>query len=80
MPKNKIFIALEGIDGTGKSTQALLLKNYLSASYDVVLTREPGGDKVSEKIRELYLILETMFIPLQNFFCTKHRAPSILRK
>ncbi len=45
------FIVLEGGDGSGKSTQARLLANALSAE----LTREPGGTPVGEKIRELVL-------------------------
>lgn len=50
------FISLEGNDGCGKSTQAKLLHERLIAlGYDVVMTREPGGSKVAEKIRELVL-------------------------
>jgi len=51
-----IFITMEGVDGSGKSTQIGLLKEYLqSKGYDVVLTREPGGTEISEKIRTLTL-------------------------
>lgn len=50
------FISLEGNDGCGKSTQAKLLHEQLIAlDYDVIMTREPGGSKVAEKIRELVL-------------------------
>lgn len=50
------FITFEGIEGCGKSTQALLLKEYLlSLDYNVLLTREPGGPPISEKIRRILL-------------------------
>lgn len=49
-----MFITLEGGEGTGKSTQAKLLKQYLkNKSIEVVLTREPGGSEGAEKIRQL---------------------------
>lgn len=51
-----IFIAFEGPDGSGKSTAA---KNFIEKlkemKFDVELTREPGGTRISEKIRELIL-------------------------
>lgn len=51
-----IFISMEGADGSGKSTQIQMLKEYLTKKgYDIVVTREPGGTKISEKIRELIL-------------------------
>lgn len=50
------FITLEGIDGCGKSTQARLVAAALRhADHDVLLLREPGGVKISEKIRALLL-------------------------
>lgn len=50
------FIALEGGEGTGKSTQARLLVNALAAAgIDAVATREPGGTPGAEAIRELLL-------------------------
>lgn len=56
MTKRGQFITLEGIDGSGKSTQAKLLKEFLeSKGIDVVLTREPGGTRVAEKIRQILL-------------------------
>jgi dTMP kinase len=49
-----VFITLEGIDGSGKSTQARRLAEALRAEgRDVVLTREPGGSPGAEEIRRL---------------------------
>ncbi len=50
------FIAFEGADGCGKSTQVRLLAEYLeSLGIDVLRTREPGGCPVAEEIREIVL-------------------------
>ncbi len=50
------FVTFEGIDGSGKSTQARLLADHLRAlGRDVVLTREPGGSPGAEDIRKLVL-------------------------
>ena len=48
------FITLEGIDGSGKTTQGIFLKNKLEElGQDVLFTREPGGAKGAEEIRNL---------------------------
>ncbi len=46
-----MFISLEGIDGSGKTTQAKLLARALGE--DVLLVREPGGTKAGERIRQV---------------------------
>ena len=51
-----LFVSFEGIDGSGKSTQARLLAERLRATgREVVLTREPGGSPGAEEIRRLVL-------------------------
>jgi dTMP kinase len=55
-PARGLFVAFEGGDGAGKSTQARLLAASLrSAGHEVLLTREPGGTPVGEKLRSLVL-------------------------
>jgi len=50
------LITFEGIEGCGKSTLAKELYEYLkSKNYKVIFTREPGGGKLGEKIREILL-------------------------
>ena len=51
-----LFITFEGIEGSGKSTQAQTLARYLRDSgFQVIETREPGGTPVAEHIREVFL-------------------------
>jgi len=54
--KKGIFITIEGPDGSGKSTQIESISAFLSEiGIKAVITREPGGTNISEKIRELVL-------------------------
>lgn len=51
-----LFISVEGPDGSGKSTQIELLKQYFEENgKEVLITREPGGNRISEAIREIIL-------------------------
>jgi dTMP kinase len=51
-----VFVSFEGADGSGKSTQAELLRAALAGDgRDVVLTREPGGTELGEAVRALVL-------------------------
>ena len=51
-----IFISMEGPDGSGKSTQLELLKSYLKdRGYEIIVTREPGGTRISEAVRQIIL-------------------------
>jgi len=60
-----IFITIEGGDGSGKSTQIDLLMSYFSEhGFNVLLTREPGGTPISEKIREV--ILDSSHMEMAN--------------
>ena len=51
-----MFVTFEGVDGSGKSTQAALAAAFLAeGGREVVATREPGGTALGERIRELLL-------------------------
>jgi len=64
-----VFISLEGIDGSGKTTQAKLLADALGS--ETVLIREPGGTVAGERIRELLKDAAVEFDPLAELllFC-----------
>jgi dTMP kinase len=51
-----VFVSFEGVDGSGKTTQARLLEQHLTGlGRDVVGTREPGGTELGEELRHLVL-------------------------
>ncbi len=63
------FLSFEGIEGAGKSTQILKLKNYLEEkSFRVIILREPGGTSFGEKLRSAILNSKTPLHPLSETF------------
>lgn len=81
--KKGIFIVLEGPDRSGKSTQAALLKDWLEKEHrrKVVVTREPGGTSVAEKVREILLDPASDIAPLTELFLYEtSRAQHTLEK
>ncbi|MGE5613954.1 MAG: dTMP kinase [Bacillota bacterium] len=64
--KRGLFVTVEGIDGSGKSTQiANMMEHLTSLGCKVVLTREPGGTRIGESIRSIILD------PSYNEMCAK---------
>ncbi|MFS1510869.1 dTMP kinase [Chengkuizengella sp. SCS-71B] len=56
---NGLFITFEGPDGSGKTTQIQQLSNTLiKLGYDVITTREPGGTRISDLLRNILLSTE----------------------
>jgi dTMP kinase len=59
-PATGFFIAFEGVEGSGKGTQVRMAEEFMrSEGYDVLVTREPGGTAVGERVRELLLNPDT---------------------
>ena len=83
--KKGFFISLEGIEGTGKTTQARLLADQLiKQDFEVLLTQEPGGTIIGNRIREVLLLPEhdemsfTAELLLYNADRAQHLAEKIL--
>jgi dTMP kinase len=75
-----IFVAFEGPDGGGKSTQAFRLKAHLDADgRDVIFVREPGGTELGEQVRSILLdpALTTMTTESELFLFMAARAQLI---
>ena len=69
------FITLEGIEGTGKSTQAKALYESLTEmGYPTVFSREPGGTRIGNLIREI------LINPEYHEMCVPHRDLSFCRR
>ena len=64
-----LFIVFEGLDGSGKTTQATKLAQYLRArGCEVATVEEPGGTPVGERIREMLLHTREELEPLTEIF------------
>lgn len=60
-PPQGAFLSIEGLDGSGKTTQINLLTDAMDRyGFEVVHSREPGGCKISEKIRDVLLSVENV--------------------
>jgi dTMP kinase len=69
MKRKNLFITFEGGEGSGKTTHSLLLKKYLEKrSYEVLLTREPGGTVLAEAVRRILLNPDSNIVPLSELF------------
>lgn len=55
MVNKGIFIAIEGLDGSGKTTQATLLAEKLTSKYNVLLTNEPSNGRIGNFVSHIYL-------------------------
>ncbi|MFN2471980.1 MAG: dTMP kinase [Gaiellaceae bacterium] len=70
-----MFVTFEGVDGAGKTTQVELLASHLrEAGREVVVTREPGGTALGERVRDLLLRGEDMSAWAEAALFTAARA------
>jgi dTMP kinase len=73
------FITLEGVDGAGKSTHLPRIAEFLrSRGKEVVVTREPGGTPLGERLREI-LLAESMHIETETLLMFAARREHIAR-
>lgn len=69
MNKKSLFITFEGADGSGKSTQQKMAAQYLhDKGYNVLVTRDPGGTPLGQKIREILLHHDGKIAPYCELF------------
>ena len=60
---NPLFITLEGIEGSGKSTNIKVINNYLNdKNINYINTREPGGSEVGDQLRNILLNTEKNYL------------------
>ena len=75
-----MFVTFEGIDGSGKTTQAKLLAESLREDgREVLLLREPGGTVLGEQLREMLLHGPTI-TPWAEAVCSRLREASSSRR
>ncbi len=75
MARRGIFVTFEGIEGSGKTTQSERLATALGP--DVVLTREPGGTPISERIRDIFLTSDNITPMTELFLIAAARAQHV---
>lgn len=75
------FVTFEGVEGCGKSTQVVLLADVLRPrGYRVVVTREPGGTPLGEKLRDLLLHPGTDPVPEAELFMLEAARAQLCRR
>lgn len=74
--KKGLFITVEGVDGAGKSTAMAWLAEQIAAQRTTVLSREPGGTPLGERLREL-LLHETMDLETETLLMFAARREHI---
>lgn len=82
-PARGLFITLEGMDGCGKTTQRERIVEFLTRrGWEVVLTREPGGERIAEKIRNIILDPENteMCDETEAYLYAASRAQNVRRR
>ncbi|RKU39291.1 dTMP kinase [Candidatus Poribacteria bacterium] len=75
MARRGIFITFEGVEGSGKTTQAQRLATALGPN--VLLTREPGGPPIAERIRDIFLTSEGITPMTELLLITAARAQHV---
>lgn len=79
--KRGIFISFEGIDASGKTTQAKKAVTYLKTKgFDVIFLREPGGEPVSEQIRKILLKSKSSITPITELMLYLASRSQLVRK
>ena len=75
MAQHGFFITFEGVEGAGKTTQARRLADALDT--DVIVTREPGGTPISERIREIFLTADEITTTTELLLIAAARAQHV---
>jgi len=80
MAQRGVLLSFEGGEGSGKTTQARRLAEYLKEpGYAVTLTREPGGTPLGERIREVLLGRDDELNPLEEFLLFSTARAQLVR-